>query len=92
MLTGQSPQTHGVIANGVPLPVDAPSVARHLRRAAGYRTALVGKAYDTNDDPKQWHNRWSDPSLRRLRDELIDELRARLPPERTPPLPFASPT
>jgi arylsulfatase A-like enzyme len=45
MLTGQSPQTHGVIANGVPLPVDAPSVARHLRRAAGYRTALVGKAH-----------------------------------------------
>jgi len=30
--------------------------------------------------------------MRRLRDELIDELRARLPPERTPPLPFASPT
>jgi arylsulfatase A-like enzyme len=45
MLTGQSPQTHGVIANGVPLPADARSVARHLRRAAGYRTALVGKAH-----------------------------------------------
>lgn len=28
-----------------PLPADAPSVARHLRRAAGYRTALVGKAH-----------------------------------------------
>ena len=45
MLTGQHPRTHGVIANGVPLPDDAPSVATHLRRAAGYRTALIGKAH-----------------------------------------------
>ena len=30
--------------NGVPLPVDAPSVAAELHRA-GYRTALVGKAH-----------------------------------------------
>lgn len=45
MLTGQHPRTHGVIANGVPLPDDAPSVARWLRRKAGYRTALLGKAH-----------------------------------------------
>lgn len=45
MLTGQHPRTHGVIANGVPLPDDAPSVARWLRRRAGYRTALIGKAH-----------------------------------------------
>jgi arylsulfatase A-like enzyme len=45
MLTGQHPRTHGVIANGIPLPEDAPSVALHLRRRAGYRTALVGKAH-----------------------------------------------
>jgi len=52
MLTGQSPQTHGVIANGIALPEDAPSIARHLRRAAGYRTALVGKAhFDPHLDP-----------------------------------------
>jgi len=44
MLTGQYPSTHGVWMNGVPLPVDAPSVAAVLR-AAGYRTALVGKAH-----------------------------------------------
>ena len=44
MLTGQHPSTHGVWMNGVPLPVDAPSVAAVLRRA-GYRTALVGKAH-----------------------------------------------
>jgi len=44
ILTGQHPSTHGVWMNGVPLPVDAPSVADTLH-AAGYRTALVGKAH-----------------------------------------------
>jgi arylsulfatase A-like enzyme len=44
MLTGQHPRTHGVWMNGVPLPVDAPSVAEELHRA-GYRTALVGKPH-----------------------------------------------
>src|SRR5690606_37200057 len=44
MLTGQHPTTHGVWMNGVPLPVDAPSVAAELHRA-GYRTALVGKPH-----------------------------------------------
>ena len=44
MLTGQYPTTHGVWMNGVPLPIDAPSVAEELR-GHGYRTALVGKAH-----------------------------------------------
>src|SRR5918996_1556703 len=45
MLTGQYVRTHGVFANGVPLPQDAPSVAAHLAEKAGYRTALLGKAH-----------------------------------------------
>ncbi|MFN8051166.1 MAG: sulfatase-like hydrolase/transferase [Acidimicrobiales bacterium] len=45
MLTGQYPRTHGVVANGVALPTDAPSVAAYLSEQAGYRTALVGKAH-----------------------------------------------
>ncbi len=45
MLTGQYPRTHGVIANGVPLPEDAPSVAQYLKDKAGYKTALIGKAH-----------------------------------------------
>ncbi len=44
ILTGQYPTTHGVWMNGVPLPVDAPSVADELHRA-GYHTALIGKAH-----------------------------------------------
>ncbi len=45
ILTGQYVRTHGVIANGIPLPEDAPSIAQHLHDAAGYRTALLGKAH-----------------------------------------------
>jgi len=45
MLTGQYARTHGVVANGIPLPVDAPSIAGYLRSMAGYRTALLGKAH-----------------------------------------------
>jgi arylsulfatase A-like enzyme len=45
MLTGQYVRTHGVLANGVPLPTDAPSVAAYLHDTAGYRTALLGKAH-----------------------------------------------
>jgi arylsulfatase A-like enzyme len=53
MLTGQYVRTHGVVANGVPLPPGAPSVAAWLHERAGYRTALVGKAhFEPAFDPK----------------------------------------
>ena len=45
MLTGQYVRTHGVVANGIPLPADAPSVAAYLKENAGYKTALLGKAH-----------------------------------------------
>ena len=45
MITGQYVRTHGVVANGVALPPDAPSVAAYLHEKAGYRTALLGKAH-----------------------------------------------
>src|SRR5919106_968666 len=43
MLTGQYVRTHGVFANGVPLPLDAPSVAAHLRRHGGDRPPPPGQ-------------------------------------------------
>ena len=53
MLTGQYVRTHGVVANGVPLPADAPSVAAWLQARGGYRTALIGKAhFEPAFDPK----------------------------------------
>jgi len=56
MLTGQYVRTHGVTANGIPLPPDAPSVAAWLHDEAGYRTALIGKAhFEPAFDQK---NRW----------------------------------
>lgn len=44
IITGQHPSTHGVYANGVPLPSDAPSIASYLHEH-GYRTGLFGKAH-----------------------------------------------
>lgn len=44
ILTGQHPRTHGAIANGVPLPQNAPSIAQTLQDA-GYRTSLIGKVH-----------------------------------------------
>ncbi|NDB04561.1 MAG: sulfatase [Acidimicrobiia bacterium] len=44
MVTGQHVASHGVWMNGVPLPLDAPSVAATLHDA-GYKTALIGKAH-----------------------------------------------
>ena len=44
ILTGQYPSMHGSWMNGVPLAIDAPSVAESLHDA-GYATALIGKAH-----------------------------------------------
>jgi arylsulfatase A-like enzyme len=53
MLTGQYVRTHGVVANGIALPTDAPSIAAYLAEEAGYRTALLGKAhFEPGFDPK----------------------------------------
>lgn len=55
-------------------------------------TGNEGELYDVRSDPHQWENRWADPSRRRWRDELVADLRAHLPVERSPPLPVAAPT
>src|SRR3990172_5090851 len=58
MITGQYVRTHGVYANGVPLPEGAPSVAAYLHEQAGYRTALLGKAHfqlAMHGPQRMWH-------------------------------------
>jgi arylsulfatase A-like enzyme len=58
MLTGQYVRTHGVVANGIALPEDAPSVAAYLADKARYRTALFGKAhFEPGFDP---HGRYEE--------------------------------
>ncbi|MFM7068050.1 MAG: sulfatase-like hydrolase/transferase, partial [Actinomycetes bacterium] len=70
ILTGQHQATHGVWMNGVPLPVDAPSVATVLQRA-GYRTSLIGKAhFEPFLDP---FGRWTENRLSGLGVPTIDE-------------------
>jgi arylsulfatase A-like enzyme len=63
MITGQSVRGHGVFANGVPLPPDAPTVAGWLHQRGGYRTALIGKAhFEPALDPDL---RWTENRLAR---------------------------
>ena len=50
-----------------------------------------GELYVLADDPLQQVNRWDDPALRSVRDDLIDGLRAHSRPARTPRLPLEAP-
>ena len=50
-----------------------------------------GELYDLADDPLQHDNRWDDPALAAVRDDLVDDLRAALRPARTPRLPLDAP-
>ena len=47
LMTGRMPSLHGVRSNGMPLPLQANTFVDALR-AAGYRTALVGKSHLQN--------------------------------------------
>lgn len=50
-LTGRMPSVNGVRHNGLPLPLEAVTVA-DLLREAGYRTALIGKAHLQSQSPR----------------------------------------
>lgn len=50
-----------------------------------------GELYDLAGDPLEQVNRWNDPSLRHLRDDLVADLRANLPIARSPRLPLDAP-
>src|SRR5579862_6579147 len=63
MLTGQYVRTHGVFANGIPLPEDAPSIAAYLKEKAGYHTALLGKAHF--DPGFDLDGRWAESRMAR---------------------------
>ena len=50
-----------------------------------------GELYRLDDDPHQFENRWDDPSLRHLRDDLLVDLRANQPAPRSPQLAVEAP-
>ena len=54
-------------------------------------TATEGELYDLDDDPLQRVNRWDDPALAGVRDDLVDDLRSALPPAALPRLPLDAP-
>ena len=84
-------------------PCELHGVAVHLRTttrdgwvATAYLPGAVhdgteGELYSLEDDPLQRVNRWDDPAVRSLRDDLLDDLWASLPPARQPRLPVDAP-
>jgi len=50
-----------------------------------------GELYDLDDDPLQQNNRWDDPAMRSLRDDLVADLWDHLPPDRSPRLVLEAP-
>jgi len=50
-----------------------------------------GELYSLEEDPLQQVNRWDDPAVRALRDDLVAQLRDSQPPARTPRLEVQAP-
>jgi len=50
-----------------------------------------GELYDLDEDPLQRVNRWDDPACRGIRDDLLADLMANLPPARQPKLLLEAP-
>jgi arylsulfatase A-like enzyme len=50
-----------------------------------------GELYDFAEDPLQRRNRWDDPACRSIRDDLVADLLANLPPARSPKLLLEAP-
>ncbi len=71
LLTGRMPSLHGVRHNGIPLSLKATNFVE-LLRAAGYRTALVGKSHLQNmtGNPPFWPR---DPDLRGRPEAVVRE-------------------
>ena len=58
-----------------------PIVYEATRSGPGGVGIATGELYKVADDPWQWDNRWDDPAVASLRDDLITDLYASLPTE-----------
>jgi len=50
-----------------------------------------GELYSLADDPLQQHNRWDDPAVKAIRDDLLSDLWDNQPPEHSPRLTLEAP-
>jgi arylsulfatase A-like enzyme len=57
----------------------------------GVYDGTEGELYDLTDDPHLFHNRWDDAGSRSLRDDLVADLTAHLPPVRADRLAVEAP-
>jgi arylsulfatase A-like enzyme len=62
LMTGRMPSVNGVLTNGLPLPLGSTTFV-DLLRAAGYRTALLGKSHLQNMVPSDVED-WNYPPRR----------------------------
>ncbi len=60
-------------------------------RAGAVHDGTEGELYDLVDDPLQQRNRWDDPSLRAVRDDLLADLRDYRPAPHEPALALEAP-
>ena len=106
-IVGQFVQGHGLAAGlaavGDQLAVgrDDADIGRpigHLPRVGGGELGVEiehdgteGELYSLTDDPLQQVNRWDDPSVRALRDDLVSSLWDEQPPEHDPRLQLQAP-
>ena len=60
-------------------------------RPGAVHDGTEGELYSLEEDPLQRVNRWDDPALGSLRDDLVADLHDHQPPERTPRLPLEAP-
>ncbi|HEV7763263.1 MAG TPA: hypothetical protein VGO78_29840, partial [Acidimicrobiales bacterium] len=68
-----------LLGDGVLRP--SPVVYEATRPGPGGVQIATGELYRVADDPWQWDNRWDDPAVATLRDDLVADLYASLPTE-----------
>lgn len=79
-----------------PVSLELDSIYRDGWLCTAYRPCSLyegteGELYDLSEDPGALTNLWDDPSRQAIKRDLVDDLRASLPPRRDPPLPRKAP-
>jgi arylsulfatase A-like enzyme len=89
VLTEWDSELHGVAVHLRTITRDGWVATAYL--PGGVHDGTEGELYSLADDPLQRANRWDDPTVRSLRDDLLDDLWASQPVPRSPRLPVDAP-